>query len=128
MKKLYLLVAVMLLTGCSLLAPDFDNVEYNQFVRLETHAEYLQEECSAGADATFLVPHRLKQMKFHSDVLASYTAHLSGHEELARVAEILNSDIHEMINRGEMSKTYCELKAKQFKIKITRIIESIGKL
>lgn len=123
MKKLYLLVAVMLLTGCSLLAPDFDNVEYNQFVRLETHAEYLQEECKTGE----AMP-RLNAMKFYTNSLASYTANLSGNEEIARVAAILDQDLQEMLDRNEMSPTYCELKAKQFKIKITRIIESIGKL
>jgi len=123
MKKLYTLGIVVLLAGCSLLAPDFDSNEYGQFVRLETHAEYLQEECKTGE----AMP-RLNAMKFYTNSLVSYTANLSGNDELARVAEILDNDLQEMLNRNEMSKTYCELKAKQFKIKVTRIIKSIGNL
>ena len=103
MKKLYTLAIVVLLAGCSMLAPDFDNNEYGQFVRLETHAEYLQEECKTGE----AMP-RLNAMKFYTNNLVSYTSNLNGNDELARVAEILYNDLQEMLNRNEMSKTYCE--------------------
>lgn len=123
MKKIYLLVAVMLLTGCSYLAPDFDNREYGDFVLINTHAEYAIKECATG-----IVYNRLHAMKFKSANLVTYTKHIPNNEEITRIATIIDNDIQEMLDRPDMSKTYCELKTKQLLIKLGRALTAIGAL
>jgi len=124
MKKLYTLGIVILLAGCSMLAPDFDNNEYAYFVDINTHAEYLKSEC--GGDVTG----RLEHMKFKSARLLTYSSHFENNEEITAVATIIDNDIAELIGRNKngFSKTYCELKADQLLIKLDRILDAIGNL
>ena len=124
MKKLYILTIVILLAGCSMLAPKFDGIEYNEFVKINTHAEYLAEECGTGGEF-----HRLKYMKFGSASLLTYATHIPNNEEIIGMAKIINDDILEMDKRGhDMSVTYCQLKAKQLLIKLDEALDSIGNL
>ncbi len=124
MQKLYILTIIVLLAGCSMLAPNFDNHEYSGFVTLNTHAEYLKEECGTGGEF-----HRLKFMKFKSASLLTYATHIPNNAEIIGMATIINDDILEMDKRGhDMSVTYCQLKAKQLLIKLNEALDSIGNL
>lgn len=124
MKKLYLLVAVMLLTGCAgLLAPDFDNHEYGNLALLNTHAEYAIKECDTG-----IVYNRLHAMKFKSATLVTYAEHIPDNHEITQMARIIDNDIQEMLDRKDMSEVFCELKLKQLLIKLNQALISVGAL
>ena len=126
MKKLYTLIIVVLLAGCGLLAPEFDNNEYEQFVFLHTLAYGLQKEC--GGDTRLY----LSGMKFKSANLLTYTKHLNDNQEIVKFIEILDNDVNELLIRANaddgMSKVYCNLKAKQLIIKLDRVLDAIGNL
>lgn len=123
MKKLYILTIAILLAGCSMLAPKFDNNEYNAFIHINTHAEYLAEECG-----TPVVHHRLHNMKFQAASLVTYATHIPNNDEITGMAIIIKNDIQEMLDREDMSVAYCELKAKQLLIKLNEALDSIGNL
>ena len=91
MKKLYTLAIIVLLAGCSWFAPEFDNVEYKEFVELNTHAHYLQSECGSNSWSN---PERLQQMKFKSATLLTYASHLRDNAEVIEFIKIIDNDIN----------------------------------
>jgi hypothetical protein len=125
MKKLTIIAIALLISACSMLAPDFDNSEYGQFVEIHTHATYLADEC--GTD---LATSRIDTMKFESTNLLTYATHISNNEEITAMAKIIDDDLAEMRTRADngMSAGYCKLKVKQLKIKLDTALKSVGAL
>jgi len=124
MKKLYLVSIVVLLTGCSLLAPSFDNNEYEQFVKLNSEAVFLKAQCGTTDMSTGLTA-----MKYNTGNLLTYATYLPNNEEITSMAKIIDNDVQELIDRGDnMSKTYCELKFDQIMIKLDEALDSVGNL
>jgi hypothetical protein len=120
------LALVVILSGCSLLPPNYDNNEYMQFARLETHSRFLREECVDPV----LVRNRLDLMLFDAELLNSYSFFLPRNSEIFEISKILATDVREMMDRyddGEApSITYCKIKSKAFTTKARRALESIG--
>lgn len=130
MKILTTLTIIFLLAGCSMLAPKFDNHEYSEFVYLSTHTKYLLEEC--GTERVF---QRLQLMHSKTTSLLTYATYIPNNDEIIGMATIIDDDIQEILDRArpinkydKMSKTYCQLKAKQLLIKLNEALESIGNL
>ena len=145
MKILTTLLLATLLAGCSMLAPDFDNHAYGSFVNLHTHSVLLKVDCARPAT----VGVRLNKMKFLSTSLVTYSSNIPNNKEVTSMATIIDNDIQEIMSRNDikpvpgesikigtdhrttssgMSKTYCELKAKQLIIKLDEAINSVGAL
>lgn len=125
-KILSTLAIVLVLSGCSLLPPNYDNNEYMQFAKLETHSRFLREECVDPV----LVRNRLDKMLWDSELLNSYSFFLPRNSEIFEISIILADDVREMMARyddGEApSITYCKIKSKAFTTKARRALESIG--
>ena len=127
-KVLSLLAVVLIVSGCSLLPPNYDNNEYLQFARLETHSRFLREECVYP----ILVRNRLDQMLWDAELLNSYSFFLPRNSDIFEISKILAEDVREMMARyddGEApSITYCKIKSKAFTTKARRALESIGNM
>jgi len=127
-KVLSLLAVVLIVSGCSLLPPNYDNNEYLQFARLETHSRFLREECVDP----ILVRNRLDQMLWDAELLNSYSFFLPRNSDIFEISKILAEDVREMMARyddGEApSITYCKIKSAAFTTKARRALESIGNM
>jgi hypothetical protein len=119
---------MLILSGCSLLPPKYDNNEYMQFAKLETHSRFLREECSDP----MLVKVRLDQMLWDAELLNSYAFFLPRKSDIFDISVILTQDVREMVKRyntGENpSITYCKIKSKVFTTKARRALDTIGNL
>ena len=105
------------------MAPEFDNKSYDRFVKVHTDMTYVQQYC--GSASVYQI---LTGVKYDTAHLVTYTKNLRNNDEVARIAEIVDGDVQEMLDRENMSKTYCELKTKQLLIKIDEALDSIGNL
>lgn len=128
MKIHLILLIAILASGCSLIPPSYDNNEYLQFAKLETHARFLHTECSDPVK----VRARLNEMHFEVEVLTSYSFYLPRNSDIFEVTKILTQDVKEMSKRYDdgnaPSSMYCKLKSKTITTKARRALVSVGKL
>lgn len=127
MNKIILpLTFVVFLTGCQMLAPKYDNNEYEFLVRMETNARLLVDECSTPE----LAEARLERMRHLSEVFFTYTFYIPHNDDTFEIAKILKTNIIELHSKyedeGSPSRAYCGIKSKVMIETTQRALEAVG--
>jgi len=126
MKKLTFALIVVLLSGCSMIAPKYDNNEYKLLVSLEVDSRLLVKDCSDPQ----LVQHRLKHMVNTSELFFTYTFYIPHNDDTYEMAKILRTNINELKERYSQesppSKFYCGIKSKILIESTQRALEAVG--
>jgi hypothetical protein len=109
MKTITVIIAAVMLTGCATVqnwVPSFwDDNQSHYIVSARLQVEKI--DCArAQADQVVRVADQLRQFQLYSQAKGSLQ------KDVLRVIEPMQSTVKEWSERGEGSKTYCELKKK----------------
>jgi len=121
-KTMLLIFVFTLLIGCQLLSNKFDNNEFAAFVKIESTANIMSQQCN--------IPHKIKQsietLLQDTEYVLTYTKHRKNNEHVYAATKILNADVHNLndaYENGDPSVNYCKSKLQLIKIETHKILE-----
>lgn len=129
MKKLLVTAfAVLALSGCSVLAPKFDNVEYDRFVELTAAVQYVSLLCGQP----ILVRDHARVLVEKAKILDLYATHRPAHKEIKEITSLILANLKEMNTaywrQPAPSSAYCLGKLKIIENSLKRALPAIGGL
>jgi len=125
MQKIITLIAVILLSGCTLFGATFDNNEYASFARLQTQSHFAINSCPTPSDLRLHIDDMVKEVEF----LHIYTKHLPRNTETHNIVTLIRANVIELRNgyaKGDKSIKYCEIKLNTLSQSIQRAMEAVA--
>lgn len=127
MKRLTIasILALTLLSGCSVLPSRYDNNEYELIARLDTTVSFIQENCD---DETY-VKEKLDTLHYDARLLETYSFYIPMNTTTFEMAKIFKDDVEEMkaqYDKGAASPQYCNIKTGLMKDKIETALGVVG--
>jgi len=125
MQKIITLIAVILLSGCSMFGATFDNNEYASFARLQTQSHFAINSCTTPDKLRLHINSMVEEVEF----LHIYTKHLSRNDETHKIVTFIRANIIELRNgyaKGTKSAKYCEIKLNTLSQSIQRAMEAVA--
>jgi len=109
-----------------MIAPKYDNNEYELLVRLEVDSRLLVADCEDPE----LVRARLRSMVDTSEMFFTYTFYIPHNDDTYNLAQIVRKNISELDARYKKesppSRTYCGIKARVLIENTQRALEAVG--
>lgn len=114
-KKLSILTAFVLLSGCALIPDRFDNVEYMQLINLNLVAS--EKTCEISD---------ISALQYYSRFLAKYSSGTLN-KNVANIYASINSNVEELAARNNPSTAYCLAKKAIIAEQTEQAINTFGK-
>ena len=125
MQKIITLIAVILLSGCSMFGATFDNNEYASFARLQTQSHFAINSCTTPDELRLHINSMVEEVEF----LHIYTKHLPRNNETHKIVTLIRANITELKNgyaKGKKSTIYCKIKLNTLSQSIQRAMEAVA--
>lgn len=127
MKRAFLAVAVITLSGCaSLTNNSFDSIEFSRYVDISTYAKRIMRSCSDGAPAAMYI----EDLSNETEFAVGYSSNKLQNQRITAAGKELQALVIELSTRykmGSPSEPYCQLKLSQVAVAAESIAQSIGK-
>ena len=125
LRTLFLTIALITISGCSVFGARFDNNEYASFTRLYVQADNAIQYC-ADPDALRV---KIDIISQEAEFLYLYTKHLPKNNETHAIAKILRGNIKELkqaYTNGVKSEGYCRIKLTILTQHVERALAAVG--
>lgn len=129
MKRLFAVaLTILMLTGCGVLAPKFDNAEYDRFVVMLGHIQYIAPQCKDSG----LIKQQTQALVYNASLMDIYATYRPAHGEIKEITALILANLTEMKNAYESQTTpstaYCIGKLKIIENSLKKVLPVMGDL
>jgi hypothetical protein len=127
MKKIFFIISLAFLSGCSHISINYDPVEYEHVITLSVIADDISNSCSDKNNLLYSLNSLYLNLRF----LEKYSKYQNNNEELYNIIIKLKDSVDKFKKDVELSKSfnleYCKLQGEFLTASIDRTIQAIAK-
>jgi len=129
MKKLFAIaLTILMFSGCTGLAPKFDNAEYDRFVVMLGHVQLTVPHCKDAG----LIKQQTQALVYNATLMDIYATYRPAHSEIKEITSLILANLTEMKSAYESQSTpsvaYCVGKLKIIENSLKKVLPVMGDL